>query len=297
MLGCPGPQRVDLILPEVPRWQEGNGVKEFRAKVAEARSSWRMRVSFRRLAVGGGVDTQELVAQPLDAKTFVATLGADQRPETFLKTQTVEYLWRLEDVSDAGDAREVATTDWLRFQVGCQDHGPIWRMAEQDRLVEALDNKDAAALATRGYVPSHGPVALKGMGLAFYKPSTQFGEPDLLFYDGDVLGPMRLAGWGYAFEYDAARWPAKACIPFESWFVHEQGWHLPNGGFVPSPQGLGTPPVPGAVWHGRLWDVHVWRRDGEVPLLSILDDTLAQDAPAAPDGAFFTVDWALPPTR
>lgn len=126
-----------------------------------------------------------------------------------------------------------------------------------------------------------------------------FGPPDLAIYaprpmarvnetrreytrqlrDGFPDGPYRLAGWAYAqTQRDVRRRPSLRCVPAKHWFVHEAGFHLNNGGFLPTPPvretvrgetrvvvmadtanavALGITPS-GPVWHPRIWDLHMW---------------------------------------
>lgn len=288
---CPAPEPDLVLTPEVPVWEQGNAPKVFRARIVDKLGrKITATLSYKRRAV-----EQDRVWSGKPSVTeqniFEFVLPEDHRPETFLRTQTVDYGWSATARDDDGTTE--SDDVWNTFQVGCGDDGPAWWMAEQDRWVSSLDGLNLPELALRGYIPSHGPVAFAGLGLTFVKPDPMYGEPDLLFYIPDV-GDMRLAGWGYVSPYDPALWPTKGCIPFESWFVHEQGWHLVDGTFVPSPRGFATPPAPGAVWHPRLWDVHLWRRDGQPPLIAVSDPTLMQDAPQVPNGTFFFTSWQLP---
>lgn len=289
--GCPGVEPDLQIKPVVPAWEQNAEPKVFSAVITDRqRRSITARVTYKRRAVGQDTEWSG-EATRVGADTYEFTLPADHRPDTFLRTQTVDYRW--DATARNNDGASEAASLWNTFQVGCADDGPAWWMAEQDRWVSSLDGLNPAELALRGYGPSHGPLAFRGLGLTFFKADPQFGEPDLLFY-APALGDMRLLGWGYATAFDSARWPTRGCIPFESWFVHEQGWHLVDGSFIPQPDGLMVPPAPGAIWHGRLWDVHLWRRDGEPPVISVFDDTVLPDGPVVPPGTFITVPWALP---
>lgn len=98
--------------------------------------------------------------------------------------------------------------------------------------------------------------------------------------------PYTLIGIAFAAPYNPDGPPVFGCMPREAWFVHNAGWHLANGLFVsqavPGEAALGddNPQLPtplvvgpndprfGAVWHSRLWDVHLWFRSPALPILS-----------------------------
>lgn len=111
--------------------------------------------------------------------------------------------------------------------------------------------------------------------------------------------PYRLIGVAFARPYDPDNPPDFGCIPREAFFVHNAGWHMLDGGFINQAV---AEPVPGAVvpvrprlglvdprrtgiWHGRLWDIHIWLRPlGETPRVSACDLTPGN----APPASFFT---------
>jgi hypothetical protein len=159
----------------------------------------------------------------------------------------------------------------------------------------------------RGYpVPTHLMVNLRNMGFTMAKKeiaiganTVRFGPPDLAMYaprprravnetqrqyraalrDEFPDRPYRLAGWAYAqTQRDVRRRPSLRCVPSKHWFVHEAGFHLGNGGFLPTPPApervrgetrvvvmadtanavaLGRSPGR-PVWHPRIWDLHFW---------------------------------------
>lgn len=168
-------------------------------------------------------------------------------------------------------------------------------------------------LIGRGYLPSHNFVSFAGMGVAFAHTSAILpdalvtlldaltpGEvpfrPSLLFYAPNPNAtqaqvteslipdtPLRLIGIAFARPYVPGTPPAMGCIPREAFFVHEAGWHMPDGGFIglavnePAPGATdpGQPLLPPGdprrfgIWHGRLWDIHIWLRPiGELPRVS-----------------------------
>jgi hypothetical protein len=168
-------------------------------------------------------------------------------------------------------------------------------------------------LPLRGYtVPTHLMVSLRNMGFTMAKTevasganTVRFGPPDLAMYaprprarvnetrlqylrrmmDTVPDPPYRLAGWAYAqTQRDVRRRPSLRCVPSKPWCVHEAGFHLANGGFLPTPPARETVRgesrvvvmadaanavalglAPGRpVWHPRIWDLHIWinRRPG-----------------------------------
>lgn len=179
-------------------------------------------------------------------------------------------------------------------------------------------------LVGRGYLPSHNFVSFAGMGVAFAHASAILpanlvdlvdtlvpGEvpfrPSLLFYAPSPdatqaqvsaplqLGaPLRLIGVAFARNFVPRTPPDLGCIPREAFFVHEAGWHMPDGGFeiqavpegapgsvLPVRPRLGlTDPRRLGLWHGRLWDIHIWLRPlGRTPRVSACDLTRANALP------------------
>jgi len=117
--------------------------------------------------------------------------------------------------------------------------------------------------------------------------------------------PYTLIGWGYAFEFNPQVHPKWQCLRFDSWFVHEAGWHPANGGFVPTPPAEDTPgtqlatpplvrmdPIRG-IWHPRLWDIHIWRNGDQVPAVGIFSHTGEPAVGAVfPSGSFFELPFS-----
>ena len=159
----------------------------------------------------------------------------------------------------------------------------------------------------RGYpAPPHLMVSLRNMGFKMVKRevaiganSVRFGPSDLAIYvprqqrpvnelrrqyllqlmDFIPDGHYRLAGWAYAeTQRGVRRRPSFRCVPPKHWFLHQAGFHLDNGGFLPTPPpqdtvcgenrvvlmtdtvnagALGTS-TRQLVWHPRIWDLHMW---------------------------------------
>ena len=121
--------------------------------------------------------------------------------------------------------------------------------------------------------------------LLFYRPRPQqSGETDSAYYSAmtDLAAdpPYELIGWTYGALYQPGDPPSLGCVPSSAWFVHEAGWHTPDGGMAAHPHSEAVPgeaalngvlpppdaesPAPGSWWHPRLWDLHVWL-DGDGP--------------------------------
>lgn len=107
---------------------------------------------------------------------------------------------------------------------------------------------DVAVLAANGYVPTHGFRSFVGMGVAFIGPLPAAGfpafdgQPHLLLYappagtSAAALNepafpdfPYTLIGVAFAAPYAPTGPPPFGCMPRESIFVHEAGWHLAMG--------------------------------------------------------------------
>jgi hypothetical protein len=150
------------------------------------------------------------------------------------------------------------------------------------------------------------------------------GQPDLLFYapraqDPDESSaeyltaitdqlpdpPYSLAGWAYGRVYDGipgppARRPSLGCIPSDAWFIHEAGYHLPDGNMALTPpnedvpgavpvgvNAFPVPPTDAGVWHPRIWDLHLWVNDTNTPDVAIFSPTPIAGLSGLPAGIFF----------
>jgi hypothetical protein len=173
------------------------------------------------------------------------------------------------------------------------------------------------SLVSKGYLPSHGFVSFNGNGVTFAKVASmdgppRIGEPQVLMYaptPGNISGlsepfvadnPYTLIGWGYTSLYRPGEIPFFFCFPAESWFVHEAGWHTPDGLFDATPPPESTrgaadapesSPVPGiGAWHTRFWDIHLWvNRAGGVPAIGLVNPAgTPTGGRPLPGDAFFT---------
>lgn len=106
--------------------------------------------------------------------------------------------------------------------------------------------------------------------LVFYQPRRASAEIALNYQNriSDPIIPNRpakLIGFAYAQPHDSVtRRPRLGCIPSESWFIHEAGFHHANGNYTPTPprervRGEALELEPRSFnWHGRIWDTHFW---------------------------------------
>ena len=182
----------------------------------------------------------------------------------------------------------------------------------------------ARALAPGGalenYEPSHGFAELLGNGTPLkLKDDSQAGRPDYaLFYAARPASvadstnaalpknPYTLVGWAYLdlFDYAQPNPPQQTalgfgrCIPKQAWLIHEAGWHLQDGGFLPTAGAPFPPFVPpnALLWHPRAWDLHVWINLCGFPRIGFMNQLsdgrlVSGTGYAAPTGTFF-----YPPT-
>lgn len=225
---------------------------------------------------------------------------------------TVFYQWLLTCRQAEGEGYEDVTvleTPVQRFVVGCSKEVEDRKLEEDQRVVLAQFDIEDPHQGLPGYlpVPTHGFASVLGAGIAFAnstrlsrEEAPVLGRPDLLFYAPrarevdespesylDAITdlwpdpPYRLVGWAYGAVFDPENRPRLGCIASDYWFIHEAGYHLPDGDMLLTPpvesvrgsQVVKRPNPPRAlgVWHPRMWDLHIWRSaDGDVPAVSIL---------------------------
>ncbi len=222
----------------------------------------------------------------------------------FVTAQLVTFEWVVEYRPRGGGISEVAGSGAKTFRVDCPANATRDLLASLQASVRSpaafpqtlRGAADTARLASLGYTTTHGWRSFPGMGVAVFRlsrgsltPSAPLdpSSPSLLLYapnagaasvtdSGGADHPYALIGFGFGQSYAPSSPPGLGCLPREAWFVHEAGWHLPDGGFgvdrppettlgEATPAGPSNPPPPsgpgiGAVppWHGRLWDVHLF---------------------------------------
>ncbi|HEX5726856.1 MAG TPA: hypothetical protein VFX98_15375 [Longimicrobiaceae bacterium] len=165
----------------------------------------------------------------------------------------------------------------------------------QDSILKWYDVPNPLAVLAPQWIPAHFVVSNYGYGMAMAPASAAVDmpenpnpfEPLLLMYrprnNSDGLDhipdpPYELVGWGYGGAFDPAHKPDMGCaIVAEEFFIHEAGYHTPDGGFVATPPAEATPgsvvaerplpPTTVGVWHPRVWDVHVWVNRGGTPVV------------------------------
>jgi hypothetical protein len=207
-------------------------------------------------------------------------------PEDYKDTQQVFFKWFVDVRQANGEMLLLAESPQRSFRIGgfTPTQTDELLRAVQASVVERFDRPDLSP-AQHG-VPTHLNRCLRGMGITFLRHGRSFSgsinpmEPQLLLYRADL---SRLMGWAYGMEHTGiGSHPIVAQIPWEAWFVHEAGWHPLDGGFIPTPPSndfprgslaapAPDPPVGPGFWHPRIWDLHVFRRDGGTPLMRIED--------------------------
>ena len=273
------------------------GVRIIRVDATFARHHWPGRDQAHRVTAVFDQASREWRANPV--------AGAARRGDSLFVQWEVFYR-RL--AINQPQQTEVAVSPLSEKTIGCaQADTDLDLLLLRTMAQSLLVRNPEVVLPLRGYtVPTHLMVSLRNMGFTMAKTevatsanTVRFGPPDLAMYaprpmarvnetrreyvrrlrDGVPDGPYRLAGWAYAqTQRDVRRRPSLRCVPSKHWFVHEAGFHLNNGGFLPTPPGregvrgetrvvvmadtanaiaLGiTPSRP--VWHPRIWDLHMW---------------------------------------
>ncbi|MEM0945344.1 MAG: hypothetical protein AAGI70_15510 [Pseudomonadota bacterium] len=122
-------------------------------------------------------------------------------------------------------------------------------------------------------------VTLEDPDLLLYSPANLGGLTESELSDGIPDEPYELIGVGYGtFQNSTTRRPRLGCIPSNEWFLHEAGFHTPEGGMllvevdeeIPGetkiasdlpPSWAPVPPI-NSAWHPRIWDLHFWIAEG-----------------------------------
>lgn len=211
------------------------------------------------------------------------------------------------------------------FIIGCTPQMIDQQLLNAQQALLALFNTPNPHKGLQGpsFAP-HYYTSIEGIGVGFSPPAVSaIGEakvmptslqplvPALLFYaprpripadtpngetDTEYLAkvsepsapdsPYQLVGWAYGGFYDTASRPSVGCLPSSEWFVHEAGFHTPDGGMVvyqvdesvPGAElGPGfAPPLDApnvaitSWWHPRIWDMRVWIKGaGQVPEIAM----------------------------
>lgn len=310
----------------------GAGVRIVRVDATFARHHWPGRERAHRVAAVFDQASREWRANPV--------AGAARRGDSLFVQWEVFY--RRLAINEPQRTR-VAVSPLSERTIGCaQADTDLDLLLLQTMAQGLLVRNPETVLPLRGYtVPTHLMVSLRNMGFTMAKTEVatgantiRFGPPDLAMYaprpmarvnetrraytqklrDEFPDSPYRLAGWAYAeTQRDVRRRPSLRCVPSKHWFVHEAGFHLSNGGFLPTPPGgetvrgetrvvvmadtanavaLGiTPSRP--VWHPRIWDLHIWLdrgpgcRDLSCPTVIQIESPSPIDGLPTPRNTFF----------
>jgi len=266
------------------------------------------------------------VYPPFQAGNVAVTLPSNYVLEP---AQLLTVQWSLDYRLPTGDVDTVSSIATVRQACTATDITDFLKALQTTvtnprNFPQRLESEtDLIVLNRKGYVPTHSFVSFRGMGVAFAvseplrpKELIEMGEsiglpqftlkPHLLLYAPNSTNeqqiteplfpdfPYTLIGFAFASPYDPAGPPVFGCMPRETWFVHEAGWHLPNGGFIiqdidESAPGNQNPRLPspifippndlrfGGIWHPRLWDVHLWINSNtstsDTPIVSMCNRT------------------------
>jgi hypothetical protein len=258
-------------------------------------------------------------------------------PEVFLNNQIVFYRWLVLGSGPSDLDSIYAQTPDSSLQIGCVPGQMTTDLrADQARVLAFLGPlttltgpQDTVALAVKGYeIKPHAQASLSGMGFAVARlPSLAgvaggttgplgmpvLGTPSLLMYAPTIPAsapsgaatdpiadyPYTFVGWAYTGDFNPAVRPTVGCFAWDSWFLHEAGWHEPSGAFTPTPPPGEATPCTGIIntppfrflpvaWHPRFWDLHLWvNTTTGTPTVGITHPTLTIPGwPTVPAGFF-----------
>jgi hypothetical protein len=298
------------IAPAVPQWEQDapnsfvQVVKQFRAIITNmpATSTVKAFVRYSRHrwepGAGNALMGEATRTSGPQADEFAFSIA---NQATFLNTQLVFFQWFVVDQRPDGSEITLAQSPVLSFRIGCPG-AKTDDVLKQDQtaVVSRFDN--ASQFPPDGYVLPHRMLDVRGTGVSAGRVSViatdhvpTLGQPDIVMFAAGGP-PWKLVGWGYTFPFDESKRPTWECMPYEAWFRHPAGWHTSDGNFEIQPNRFAPPttggasfPAPPPFWHGPVWDIHLWRRDGAVPLIAIFDDTVSPGGVAFPDGTFAPV--------
>lgn len=219
-----------------------------------------------------------------------------------LQADSLFHEWHVSyDQSGRGQLNAIST---LQEQtVGCAAGAIRTSLINLQRAAGRFDvTHPHLVLPNLGYpAPTHGMASLGRIGFSMARTGVamgtsrvRFGVPDLLMYaprprrvnetraayrraltDQFPDPPYRLIGWVHAQpQTSTQRRPRLGCVPSKHWFLHEAGYHQPDGGFLPTPprlrerfvgetlvrtqQDILRPNPFSGIWHPRIWDLHLW---------------------------------------
>jgi hypothetical protein len=261
-------------------------------------------------------------------------------PETFFNNQRLFYRWLVLGRGPTDLDTVYAQTPDKELQIGCAP-GRMTSDLRDDQaaalaflgpLTTLTGPGSMAELAAKGYgIPTHAVSSLAGMGMAMTRlpglagvatgtgplGMPTLGTPTLLLFapaagssptDGVPDFPYTFVGYAYTADFNPTVRPTVACLPWDAWFIHEAGWHDPDGSFFPTPPSTDSPRGSGLIntppfrttfpsisfgssavlptWHPRFWDMHLWVNTSTgIPGLAITHPTLP--IPGWPTGPGF----------
>lgn len=233
-----------------------------------------------------GSPSARAAASVVALQIAVGTLVGAERPQTRAEALNCSPETR-RDVLRAMQAEVLRSvpSELPSFERALGPGGPLagWRLSHG---YVALATAGAVAVDNLEAVPPRPPVLL-------YEPATTSAPARWLDFDGPD-DPYRLAGWAYIAPYTpGSRPPNRRCISAEEWVVHEAGWHLKDGGMRLTEGATTEPSRPPNLaihmWHPRVWDLHVWRGDSGVPVVTFANPNERRGGKELPRGAFFSV--------
>lgn len=236
-----------------------------------------------------GVSIKQIMSLAFVLSVASAGVDAHGQMEDMAMMEGVEArLYPVPDNLPEGSSN--CSTRKLRKKSLIQDQKRVLSLLADFRVLESDFDLGALAVLHQYAVQPHMAVSFKDMGVTIGSIQSLSGEvtysgrPSLLLYKPNSEEnnteqfhqdyPMTLSGWAYASDYEPLIRPVVPglCLDEKDWFFHEQGVHPFFGmGFFPTPPAepwVGAvkgsklfPPVHGApigVYHGRLWDIHVF---------------------------------------
>ena len=227
----------------------------------------------------------------------VWTVSDMTSPPAYAPSAPVRFIWGIDYGVVGGQEHANKETAEMETRVGCSSTATALTLAAEQAAVMARWGGVTNPQLHPQLLPTHGYLSFAGVGVAFLidgSPATATaGSPALLLFAPSSPAPAipdppyTLIGWAYTSPYVPDAEPVLGCIPRENWFIHEAGYHPPNGGFAPAPPAeatpgaaaggvppvFGFPPPPLGVPHGRFWDLHLFATPSGTAAIGVPDTT------------------------